>query len=74
VSREEASGGELSPETLRLVARVAAGLGLAAGALAVVAFVLGIVREGEARWVVLALGGVMLALPLVVSRLVRGAR
>jgi hypothetical protein len=74
VSREEASGGELSPETLRLVARVAAGLGLAAGALAVVAFVLGIVREGETRWIVLALGGVMLALPLVVSRLVRGAR
>jgi hypothetical protein len=74
VSWEEASGGELSPETLRLVARVAAGLGLAAGALAVVAFVLGIVREGETRWIVLALGGVMLALPLVVSRLVRGAR
>jgi hypothetical protein len=74
VSREEASGGELSPGTLRLVARVAAGLGLAAGALALVAFVLGIVREGETRWVVLALGGVMLALPLLVSRLVRGAR
>jgi len=67
-------GDGLSPGALRGVAVAAGALGVTAAALALVAFVLGVVREGEARWLVLALGALMLALPLLVRRLVRGPR
>lgn len=59
----------LSPETTRLLARLTVALTVFAGLGLLAAFVLGIVREGAVRWLVLALALLCFALPLVVRRL-----
>lgn len=60
---------ELSPETADLLMRLMKALALTAGLLLGVAFVLGVVREGVARWWMLALAVPFLAAPWVPIRL-----
>jgi cell division protein FtsW (lipid II flippase) len=58
----------LSPETARLLRRLAIGLMLFAGVMLVGAFLLGVTREGAARWWVLALAAAALLAPLAIRR------
>jgi hypothetical protein len=59
----------LTPETLRLLYRLTIGLALLAGVLFLVAFALGVMREGVARWFALVLGVLFLSTPLLLARL-----
>lgn len=59
----------LPPETARLLRLLALGLLVFAGVMLVGAFILGITREGLARWWVLALAAAALAAPLAIRRL-----
>jgi len=58
----------MSPETARLLLRITIGLGVFAGALALIAFVLGVVREDVARWPILVLAVLFMGSPTVIRR------
>lgn len=59
----------LSPRTVQLLYRLAGALGVIAGVAAIIAFWLGLAREGQVRWALLVIGCILLTTPLALRLL-----